>query len=125
MQRNFTRNAKASLGHKDGERAKVAKTPQILDFPLWEGDDTTFIAHRKDESGKKIPFSASTVAELVFTSGKTVVRIPGDIAGGAATFLVKSEEVANVRSGATWRVQFTTDGVEEAPVIGKVSRKYV
>lgn len=98
--------------------------PKVLEFPLWEGQDTTFTARRKHQ-GKFVPYDPATTAKIIFTSGTTVVEIPGIIAGDTAAFDVRSEEVVNIRSGATWRVQFTTNAVEEAPVIGKVSRKYV
>jgi len=99
--------------------------PQVLDFPLWEWEDTVFIARRKNELKDFIPYATGTTAKIIFTSGKTVIEVPGEINGSTATFTVLSDVVANVRNGATWRVQFTVDGLDESPVIGKVSRKYV
>lgn len=103
--------------------AKAPK-PKILEFPLWEGQDTRFIARRK-EQGKFVPYDPTTTARIMFISGPTIIEIPGVIEGDTATFDVRHEEVSKIRGGATWRVQFNVNGTEEAPVIGKVSRKYV
>ncbi len=98
---------------------------QVMEFPLWEGEDVNFSAKRKSPIGKYIPFAPKTEAKIIFTSGKTIVEVPGVINGSVASFTVRADDVANVRNGATWRVQFTIDGKNESPVTGKVVRKYV
>lgn len=99
--------------------------PKVLTFPLWRGQDTVFTARRKDPvSGNYVHYAPGTTAKIIFTSGKNVVEIQADtIINDAATFIVKSFDVENIRSNATWRLQFTVDGLNEAPVIGKVVRK--
>lgn len=98
--------------------------PQVLNFPLWRGQDTSFVARRKDKnSGHYVNFAEDTIAKLIFTSGTTTVEVEGEIKGNAVFFIVRSDEVESIRNNASWRIQFTIDGRNESPVIGKVVRK--
>lgn len=98
--------------------------PKVLSFPLWRGQDTKFTARRKDPiTGMAMNYSPNTVARIVFTSGKTVAEFAATIEGDTATFTIDNDSVANIRNNATWRLQFTIDGVDESPVVGKVVRK--
>lgn len=98
--------------------------PKVLSFPLWRGQDTKFTARRKDPlTGMAVNYSSGTVAKIVFTSGKTVAEFHATIEGDAATFVIDHSQVTNIRNNATWRLQFTIDGVDESPVVGKVVRK--
>lgn len=101
--------------------------PKVLTFPLWRGQDTVFTARRKDPvSGNYVHYAPGTTAKIIFTSGSNVVEIEAkSISGGIAYFDIKSADVENVRGNATWRVQFTVNGRDESPVIGKVVRKDV
>lgn len=100
--------------------------PKVMQFPLWRGQDTTFIARRKDaDSGNYVHYAPGTIAKIIFTSGSNVFEIVGNIYGDAASFVIQNSIVENVRNNAAWRLQFTIDGRDESPVVGKVIRKDV
>lgn len=100
--------------------------PKVLTFPLWRGQDTVFTARRKDPvSGNYVHYAPGTTAKIVFTSGQNVYEFAAVIDGDSATFTIDNATVYTVRNNATWRLQFTIDGRDEAPVVGKVVRKDV
>jgi len=100
--------------------------PKVLTFPLWKGQDTKFVARRKDPaSGNYVHYSDNTTAKIIFISGVSSVEFDAVIDGETATFVIESAAVESIRNNATWRLQFTVDGRDESPVIGKVERKDV
>ena len=103
----------------------MADGPKVMQFPLWRGQDTKFVVRRKDPvSGTHVFFTPGTTAKIVFTSGSNVVEVePDRIENDTASFIIRSSDVESVRNNATWRLQFTVDGLDESPVIGKVVRK--
>lgn len=104
----------------------MADGPKVMQLPLWRGQDTKFVARRRDpDSGNYVHYADGTIAKIIFVSGQNVVEVIGDIYGDTAMFVIHSDDVLNVRSNASWRLQFTVDGRDESPVVGKVIRKDV
>lgn len=98
--------------------------PKVVTFPLWRGQDTYFVVRRKDpDTGDFIDYDENTSAKIVFISGKTELEFPATIDGDAASFQIDDTLVADVKQNSTWRLQFTINGIDKSPVIGKVSRK--
>lgn len=98
--------------------------PKVITFPLWRGQDTYFVVKRRDlETGEFIDYDENTSAKVVFLSGKTELSFTAKIVGNEAQFLIDDASVENVKNNSTWRLQFTIDGIDKSPVIGKVSRK--
>ena len=98
--------------------------PTVITFPLWKGQDTYFVVNRRDpNTGNLIDYDENTSAKVVFTSGKNEVEFSATIVGSQAQFLIDDASVADVKNNSTWRLQFTIDGRDKSPVIGKVSRK--
>lgn len=99
--------------------------PKVMQFPLWHGQDTEFVARRKDnDSGNYVDYAPNTAAKIIFTSGQNVIEVEAKkISGQYAFFVIEHALVENVRNNSTWRLQFTVDGRDESPVIGKVVRK--
>lgn len=98
--------------------------PQVVTFPLWKGQDTYFVVKRKDpNTNQVIDYDENTTAKVVFTSGRNEVEFSATIVGSEARFLIDDASVADVKNNSTWRLQFTIDGIDKSPVIGKVSRK--
>lgn len=98
--------------------------PRVITFPLWKGNDTYFVVKRKDpNTGDEIDYDENTTAKVVFTSGKVEVEFQATIVGSEAQFLIDDASVVDVKNNSTWRLQFTIDGRDKSPVIGKVSRK--
>lgn len=98
--------------------------PTLVTFPLWKGQDTYFVVKRRHpETNALINYDAGTTAKVVFTLGKEEIEFFATITGSQAQFLIDDASVANVKNNSTWRLQFTIDGRDKSPVIGKVSRK--
>lgn len=93
-------------------------------FPLWRGQDTSFVVKRKDPAtGDYIDFEEGTTAKIVFVSGANEYVFDAVVDGHSASFVINDDDVVNVKTGASWRLQFTINGRDNAPVVGKVSRK--
>lgn len=104
--------------------ADLLSGPRVVTFPLWRGQDTYFVVRRKDpDTGAFIDYDETTSAKVVFISGKNEVEFEATISGDSAQFHIDDAAVADVKNNSTWRLQFTIDGIDKAPVIGKVSRK--
>lgn len=98
--------------------------PTVITFPLWKGQDTYFVVKRRDpDTGDLIDYDQNTTAKVVFTSGRNEVEFSAVISGSEAQFLIDDASVADVKNNSTWRLQFTINGRDKSPVIGKVSRK--
>lgn len=98
--------------------------PQSYTFPLWRGQDSSFIVKRKNPAtGAYLDYDAGTTAKIVFTSGSTNYEFSAVITGHQAQFTVDDEAVKDVRNGSLWRLQFTINGKDKSPVVGKVVRK--
>lgn len=104
--------------------ADLLSGPKVITFPLWRGQDTYFVVKRKDpDTGEFIDYDDNTSAKIVFISGKTELEFPAVIDGSEAQFLIDDASVVDIKNNSTWRLQFTIDGRDKSPVIGKVSRK--
>ena len=103
--------------------ADFVESPLIEPFPLWRGEDTTVVIKRKDSDGNYIDFSENTSVKIVFVSSNVEYVAQGVIQGHKAVIVVDDDLVVDVKSGATWRLQFTVNGRDKAPIIGKVVRK--
>lgn len=100
--------------------------PKTYTFPLWRGQDTAFVVKRKDsETGAYIDYDEGTTAKIVFTSGINTYEFDAVVSGSEAHFTVNDADVVDVRSGSTWRLQFTMGGKDKSPIVGKVARKDV
>lgn len=98
--------------------------PKTFTFPLWQGQDITFNVKRKDSEGVEIPYDAETFAKIIFNAGTVnEIEFEAVIDGSNAQFIIDDTEVADVKTGSKWRLQFTVDGQDKTPVLGKVSRK--
>lgn len=98
--------------------------PRVITFPLWKGQDTYFVVRRKDpNTGLALDYDENTSAKVVFTTGTTSIEFQATIEDDKAEFLIDDASVVNVKNNSTWRLQFTIDGIDKSPVIGKVSRK--
>lgn len=107
--------------------ADALKGPLIRSLPLWRGQDTNFVINRfngRDGSGNPIylDFPVGTTARIIIDS-KPVVAEEAVIVGHQATFAVPHDLTDNTKKDTLWRVQFTIDGRDKAPVAGKVVRK--
>jgi hypothetical protein len=98
--------------------------PKNYVFPLWRGQDSAFVVKRKDPvTGSYINYDSGTTAKVVFTAGTVEIEFPGVISGSQASFFIDDEDVEAVKHNSLWRLQFTINGSDSAPVVGKVSRK--
>jgi hypothetical protein len=98
--------------------------PESYNFPLWNGQDTSFIVKRKNSTtGDYINYDAGTTAKIVFVSGTTSYEFPAVVSGSEAQFSINDQDVVNVKSGSFWRLQFTINGKDKTPIVGKVVRK--
>lgn len=106
--------------------AEFISGPKTYTFPLWRGQDSVFTVKRKNPTtGAYTNYEAGTTAKVVFTSGSTELEFDAVVNGHTAQFIVDDEAVKDVRNGSVWRLQFTVDGIDKAPVVGKVVRKDV
>lgn len=105
--------------------ADFLKGPLIRNFPLWSGEDITFIINRKDpETQEYIDYAENTTAKIVFNVDRDdEVTINATITGHEAQFLIDDASVSGVKTGSKWKLQFTISGLDKAPVIGRVNRK--
>lgn len=98
--------------------------PKVYVFPLWRGQDTSFVVKRKDaDTGEYIDYEDGTTAKIVFSTTTEDLEFDADISGSEAQFFINDDDVVNVKHNSQWRLQFTIDGKDKAPVVGKVARK--
>ena len=99
----------------------------VRNFPLWSGEDISFVINRKDpDTQEYIDYAAGTSAKIVFNVDKAdEIVIPAVISGHEAQFSIDDETVKGVKTGSLWKLQFTVSGKDKAPVIGRVNRKDV
>lgn len=97
--------------------------PLSRPFPLWKGQDTTFVVNRRDAQGEYLDYDPNTTAKIVFIINKEEFAVSAEIEGHTAQFVINDTDVTGVKTGSVWRLQFTIDGRDKTPVNGKVVRK--
>lgn len=103
--------------------ADFLKKALVRTFPLWLGQDTTFTVNRVDSQGDPLDYDDGTELKVVFFD-LDIDDIESDavISGSAATFTIKYTDVVDVPTGGPWRMEVSVNGIDKAPVIGKVVR---
>lgn len=102
-----------------------AGLPTGYSLPIWNGQDTNFVAHRLDpnDPNVELDFGDNISAKIVITSLRTELEFPAVISGSRARFVIDDEAVKGVKTGSKWRLQLTINGKDRAPINGKVVRK--
>lgn len=104
--------------------AEFLSGPKSYTLPLWRGQDTAFTVKRKNpDTNAYINFDAGTTAKIVFTSGTTDYEFSATISGSEAHFFIDDDDVVAVKNNSLWRIQFTVNGQDRTPIVGKVVRK--